>query len=345
MRSRQVEKRGLPPCTKPCEDCPEYLYNYDTLRETWMQACYSNGRQYYERIKYYLNNTFDHHLKEIVFVIAYDADHNAGIFLDFKAYKFFKQKLEKAAETGFDFPEVAPVKLSRKIPRVMRIFTSLRDFIRFSDQLRHKNRAIARQRYVNGVYLLERVNEVMEHKEPLLLALNAKMSEDDPKKVLQIGCVIFSSDKQQSLQRYHYYNRKDNFLSSNDSFLQRNSYEQDFPLESIEVPSLDKVLSKLKDDISQVDFLVTKAMSSEGVRNFFRAQGLEIEDKETIDTLSLHSALFQESRKYCSIEEIMKKLDIPFENHRLLNAGYNAIYTMQMFRALVSQEFCICLNL
>ena len=344
MSSRQVEKSALPPCSMVCENCPEYMYNYDTLRETWVRDCYRNGRQYYERIKYYLNNTFDHHLKEIVFVIAYDADHNAGIFLDFKAYKFFKEKMEKAVESGLEFPEVAPVKLSRKIPRVMRIFTSLKDFVRLSDQLRHKNRAIARQTYVNGVYLLERINEVMEEKEPLLLAFNAKMSEHDPKKVLQIGCVIFSLNKQQTLQGYHFYNRKENLLSPNNNILQENSDERDFPSGSMEVPSLDKFLSKLKEDISQVDFLVTNSMSSEGIQNFFRGQGLEVEVKETIDTLSLHSALFQKSRKESSMEEIMKKLDIPFENHRLLNAGHNAVYIMQMFRSLISKEFSICLS-
>lgn len=91
------------------------MYSFETLRETWLQACNGKGRQYYERIKYYFNNTSDRHLKEIVLVIAYGADQNAGIFLDFTAYKFFKERVEK--EIGQELTEVLPVKVSRKLHR------------------------------------------------------------------------------------------------------------------------------------------------------------------------------------------------------------------------------------
>lgn len=343
MSSSRADKRGLVPCTMVCKNCPEYMYSFETLRETWLRACNGKGRQYYERIKYYFNHTFDRHLKEIVLVIAYGADQNAGIFLDFTAYKFFKERVEK--EIGQELTEVLPVKVSRKTPQIMRMFTSLKDFIRFSDQLRHKNRAIARQRYVNGVYLLERVNEVMEQKEPLFLAFSAKISEHDPKAALQIGCVIFSLESQQGLQKYHYHHKNENLLLTSNNVLQDKHGDCNFPFGSTEVASLDAVLSKMQEDISRVDFLVTYSISLEGIQNFFRAQGLKVEAKETIDTLTLHAALFHESRKENSMEDILNKLEVPFETHRLLNAGYMVDYIRQMFRALLSQEFCICLNL
>ena len=317
------------------------MYNYETLKETWVRTCYTNGRQFYKRIKYYLNHTFDHHLKEIVFVVSYGADHNAGIFLDLKAYQFFKEKVEKAVDIGFQFPEVPPVKLSRKTPQIMRIFTSLKDFLRLRDQLRHKNLAIARQRYVNGVYLLERVNEVTEQKKPLFLAFNAEISKNDPRKVQQIGGVVFSLENQQRFQGYRFYSKKKNLSSLNNDTARGSHCDSDFPFEVIEFSILADVLSKLQKDISRADFLVTISMSSENVLNFFRTLELEVEHRETIDILNLYAALFHGSRKGSNLEEIMKTLGIPLEKHRLIDASYNAIYITQVFRALLSQEFSI----
>lgn len=339
-------KRGLLPCTMVCKDCPEFMYSYEKLRETWARACLNKGRHYYERIKYYFSHSFDRHLKDVVFVIAYGADHNAGIFLDFKAYEFVKEKVEKVVEMGDELPDVPPVKLSRKTPQIMRIFTSLEDFILFSNQLRHKNRAIDKQRYVNGLYLLERLNAVMDLKEPLFLAFNAKMSEYNPMKVLQIGCVVFSLESQEGVQKYHFYNKEEErlLLNKNNNIAQKYG-DCNFPHDSTEVPSLVEVLRKLQEDISQADFVVTHSMSSEGIRNFLRVQGLETEAKEAIDTMIIHSALFYESRKENSMEDVLKKLEIPFENHKLVNAGYNVVYIMQMFRALLRQELCMSLSL
>lgn len=340
MSSHQVTKRGLPPSAKVCVNCPEHMYNYETLKETWVRTCYTNGRQFYERIKYYLNHTFDHHLKEIVFVVSYGADHNAGIFLDFKAYQFFKEKVQKAVGMGFEFPEVPPVKLSRKTPQMMRIFTSLKDFFRLCDQLRHKNLAIARQRYVNGVYMLERVNEVMEQKKPLFLAFNAEFSNSNPRKVQKIGSVVFSLENQRRFRRYHFFSKKKNSPSLND-ITTGSHCGSDFPFEGIEFSVLADILCKLQKDISRVDFLVTISMSTESIRTFFRTQGLEVEHRETIDIFNLDAALFHESRKGNYLEEIMKSLAIPFEKHRLIDAGYNVIYITQILRTLLSQEFSI----
>lgn len=321
------------------------MYSYETLRETWVRACRDKGRSCHERIKYYFNHSaFDRHLKEMIFVIAYGIDHNAGIFLDYKGYTVFKEKMEKAAETGDDLPEVSPVKLSRKTPQIMRVFKSLKDFIVFSDQLRLKNRSIARQRHINGVYSLERINEVMDEKTPLFLAFNAKFSEQDPKKILQIGCVVFSLESQQDCKNYHVYIVKENSPLLSDNISVHENYA-DFLFASVEVLSITEMLNKFQGHISQVDFLITHSTSSEDIRNFLKAQGLDTEDKEIIDTLTLHFALFPESRKNNSMEEILKKLDIPFENHELQNAGCNAIYVMQMFRALLKKEYCACLSL
>ena len=132
---------------------------------------------------------------------------------------------------------------------------------------------------------------------------------------------------------------------TNNNVFQDKHGDFNFPFGSTEVASLDAVLSKMQEDISRVDFLVTYSISLEGIQNFFGAQGLKVEAKETIDTLTLHAALFHESRKENCMEDILNKLEVPFETHRLLNAGYMVDYIRQMFRALLSQEFCICLNL
>lgn len=344
MSGRRDNYRELFPCTMVCKSCPEYMYRYETLRETWVQACRDKGRHCYEKIKYYFNNVFDRHLQEMIFVIAYGVDHTAGIFLDFKGYTFFKEKMEKAADLGDMLPEISPAKLSRKTPQIMRIFKSLKDFIIFSDQLRHKNRSIIRQRHINGVYSLGRINEVMDEKTPSFLAFNAKFSDQDPKKILQLGCVIFSLESQQECsKKHHVYIVKENSATLNENILQK--HYDDLLFGTIEVASLSEILDKFQDNISQADFLIAHSTSSEDIRNFLRAQGLDVEDKEIIDTLTLHYALFPECRKENSMEEILKKLDIPFDTHKLQNAGYSAFCIMQMFRALLKREFCECLSL
>ena len=343
MSGRQENYRDILPCTMVCKNCPHYMYSYDTLRETWVQACRDKGRHCYEKIKYYFNHTFDRHLKEMIFVVAYGVDHKAGIFLDFKGYTFFKEKMEKAADSADRLPEVSPVQLSRKTPQIMRIFKSLKDFIIFSDQLRLKNRSIIRQRHINGVYSLGRINEVMDEKTPSFLAFNAKFSEQDPEKILQLGYVIFTLESQQECEKHHLYIVKENSPTLNENILQRPF--DDLLLDTFEVASLTEILNKFQDGISQVDFLMTHSTSSEDIRNFLRAQALDVEDKEIIDTLTLHSALFPMCRKVNSMEEILKNLDIPFETHKLQNAGYNAFCIMLMFRALLKREFCECLSL
>lgn len=341
--SRRADYRDMLSYTMVCKNCPEYMYNYETLRETWVQACRAKGRACYERIKYYFTHSFDRHLKEMIFVIAYGVDHTAGIFLDYKGYTFFKEKMEKAADSGDKLPEVSPSKVSRKTPQMMRIFKSLKDFNIFSDQLRQKNRSIVRQRHINGVYFLERINEVMKEKTPSFLAFNAKVSEQDPKKILQIGCVVFSTESQQDCKKCHVYIVKENYPSLSENFPHQKC--DDFAAGTSEMAGLAEIMNKLQDNISGVDFLITHSTSSEDIRNFLKAQGLDTGDKEIIDTLTLYSALFPESRKDNTMEELLKKLDVPFDSCKLQNAGYNAFYIMLMFRALLKKEFCACLSL
>ena len=319
------------------------MYSYDTLKETWVQACRAKGRTCSERIKYYFTYTFDRHLKEMIFVIAYGIDHTAGIFLDYKGYIFFKEKMEKVADSGDKLPEVSPLKVSRKTPQMMRIFKSLKDFNIFSDQLRQKNRSIIQQRHVNGVYFLERISEVMEEKTPSYLAFNAKVSEQDPKKILQIGCAVFSTESQEDYKTCHVYIVKENNPSLNENILHPKC--DDFSPGASEMSSLTEIMDKLQDNISGVDFLITHSTSSEDIRNFLKAHGLDTGDKEILDTLTIYSALFPESRKDNTMEEILKKLDIPFESCKLQNAGYNAFYIMRMFQALLKKEFFACLTL
>ena len=341
--SRRADYRDVLSYAMVCKNCPEYMYSYETLKETWIQACRAKGRTCYERIKYYFTHTFDRHLKEMIFVIAYGIGHTAGIFLDYKGYTFFKEKVEKAADSGDKLPEVSPLKVSRKIPQMMRIFKSLKDFNIFSDQLRQKNRSIIRQRHMNGVYFLERISEVMEEKTPSFLAFNAKVSGQDPKKILQIGSVVFSTESQQDCKKCHVY-----IVKENNPLLGKNIPHQkcdDFSLGKSEMAGLNEIMDKLQDNIARVDFLITHSTSSEDIRNFLEAHGLDTGDKEILDTLTIYSALFPESRKDNTMEDILKKLDIPFESCKLQNAGNNAFYIMRMFQALLKKEFCACLSL
>lgn len=341
--SRRADYKDILSYTMVCKNCPEYMYSYETLRETWVQACRAKGRSCYERIKCYFAHSFDRHLKEMIFVIAYGADHTAGIFLDYKGYTSFKEKMEKAADSGDKLPEVSPLKVSRKTPQMMRIFESLKDFNIFSDQLRQKNRSIVRQRHINGVYFLERINEVMEEKTPSFLAFNTKFSEKDPKKILQIGCVVFSTESPEDCKKCHVYMVKENYPSLSGNIPNRNC--DNLAPGTSEMADLAEIMNKFQDKISRVDFLITHSTSSEDIRNFLRAQGLDTGGKEIIDTVTLYSALFPESRKQNTIEEILKKLDVPFESCKLKNAGYNAFYIMLMLRALLKKEFCACLSL
>ena len=335
--SRRADYRDVLSYTMVCKNCLGYMYSYETLRETWVQACRVKGRNCYERIKYYFNHSFDRHLKEMIFVIAYGVDHTAGIFLDYKGYTFLKEKIEKAADSGDKLPEVSPLKVSRKTPQMMRIFKSLKDFNIFSDQLRQKNRSIVRQRHINGVYFLERINEVMEEKTPSFLAFSVKFSEQDPKKILQIGCVVFSTENQHFCKNCHVYMVKENYIPNQNC--------DDFAPGTSEMVDLAEIINKFQENISRVDFLITHSTSSEDIRNFLRAQGLDTGDKEVIDTLTLYSALFPESRKDNTMEKILKKLDVPFESCKLQNAGYKAFYNMLMFRALLKKEYCECFSL
>ena len=342
-RRRLKEDIGLAPLSKMCENCPRYLYSFERIRETWTRDCQNKGKQYYERIKYYFKFSLNRHLKDIIFVIAYGVDHCARIFLDFKAHCFLKEKVEKATELT-ELPEVAPIMVSSKTPPIMRIFTSLKELTLFAEQLRCKNRAIFRQRHVNGVYLLERISEAMELKQPLYLALRASISEYDPNQIWQIGCMVFSLESQHFEESYHFCHSMANLSVVNKNNLQHTQDKCTASNESTKVLNLTDFLTKLRKDISRVDFLVTHAMSSKGVQDFLRKQGVDAEVKETIDTLSIHSALFYESRKENSMEEILKQLGIPFESHQLQNAAYNAVYIAKMLRALLSQEFSICLS-
>lgn len=319
------------------------MYSFETLKETWTRVCREKGRHYYERIKHYFSHSFDRHLKEMIFVVAYGLDHNAGIFLDYEGYKLFKEKMKKAAEIAEDLPDVQPVKLSRKTPQIMRIFKTLKDFVIFNDQLRQKNRSIVRQRHINGVYSLERINEVMDQKSPSFLAFNVKFFHKDPTKILQVGYVVFSLESQQDGENHHLFLVKENIPMLNNNVLLENS--DDVLFGSVEVSGLTDIMNKFQENILQVDFLITHSTSSEDIRNFLKAQGLHAEHKEIIDTLTLHSALFPNSRKRNSLEEILRKLEIPFEMCKLQNAGYNAFYIMQIFRALLKKEYCTYRNL
>lgn len=202
-RRRLKEDIGLAPLSKMCENCPRYLYSFETVRETWIRDCQNKGRQYHERIKYYFKFSLNRHLKDIIFVIAYGVDHCARIFLDFKAHCFLKEKVEKAIELADQLSEVSPIMVSRKTPQIMRIFTSLKEFTLFAEQLRSKNRAIFRQRHVNGVYVLERISDVMSLKQPSFLAFSTNISEYDPNQIRQIGCVVFSLESQDFLIAAH----------------------------------------------------------------------------------------------------------------------------------------------
>ena len=278
-------------------------------------------------------------------MIAYGVDHCARIFLDFKAHCFLKEKVEKAIELADQLSEVSPIMVSRKTPQIMRIFTSLKEFTLFAEQLRSKNRAIFRQRHVNGVYVLERISDVMELKQPSFLAFSANISEYDPTQIWQIGCVVFSLESQKFEESYHFcHSSKADFHVVNKNNLQQNQDQCTSSNESTKVLILKDFLLKFQKDISRVDFLVSHSMSLKGVQDFLRKQGVDAEVKEAIDTLSIHSALFYESRKENSMEEILKQLEIPFESCQLQNAAYNAVYIAKMLRALLSQEFSICLS-
>lgn len=334
----RLEDRCTLPCSMVCQNCPEYMYSFETLRETWTRASREEGKHCYERIKYYFSHSFDRHLKEMIFVVAYDLDHNAGIFLDYKGYTFFKEKIDKAAEMTKNLPDVEPVKLSRKTPQIMRVFKTLKDFVIFHDQLRQKNRSIARQRHINGVHTLQRINEVIEQKSPLFLAFNVKFFEQDPTKILQIGYVVFSLESEQDGENYHLFLVKENVPLLNNN-TQLESYDVSL-FRSAEVARLIDIITKLQENVSHVDFLITHSTSLEDIRSFLKSQGLREEHKEIIDTLTLHSALFPDSRKNNSIEDILMKLEIPCEIRKLQNAGYNAFYIMKIFLSLLKQDYC-----
>ncbi|XP_022797875.1 uncharacterized protein LOC111336109 [Stylophora pistillata] len=339
----RLEDRCTLPCSMVCKNCPDYMYNFETLRETWTRASREQGKNCYERIKYYFNHSFDRHLKEMIFVVAYGLDHNAGIFLDFKGYELFKEKMEKAAEMTKNLPDVEPVKLSRKTPQIMRVFKTLKDFVIFNDQLRQKNRSIARQRHINGVHSLQRINETIDQKPPLFLAFNVKFFEQDYTKILQIGYVVFSLESEQDGENSHLFLVKENISLLNNN-TQLENYDTSL-FRNAEVARLTDIITKLQVHISKVDFLMTHSTSTEDIRSFLKSQGLHEEHKEIIDTLTLYSVFFPDSRKNNSIEDILIKLEIPCEIRRLQNAGYNAFCIMKIFLSLLKQEYCECLKL
>lgn len=51
----------------------------------------------------------------MIFVVVYDFDYNVGIFLDYKGYIFFKEKIDKVVEMIKNLFDVELVKLFWKI--------------------------------------------------------------------------------------------------------------------------------------------------------------------------------------------------------------------------------------
>lgn len=91
------------------------MYSFEMLREIWIWVSCEEGKYCYEWIKYYFSYFFDCYLKEMIFVVVYDFDYNVGIFLDYKGYIFFKEKIDKVVEMIKNLFDVELVKLFWKI--------------------------------------------------------------------------------------------------------------------------------------------------------------------------------------------------------------------------------------
>ena len=315
------------------KQCPDYMYSYVALRETWMEACRTKGAHCREGASHFFTYTLSRYLKNTVFVVAYGSDHTAGIFVDYKVYKTLKEKLEKAVDTSEKLPDVSPVKLSRKRPQIPRMFKTMKEFNTSIDQLWQKNHAIAKQRHLNGVHLLNRIAAIMNKKETVCLALCGEISDRNPKRILQMGWVVFELHARPERQECHHYIVEENSLGDTN-----NSSED---LGNSEVLRLAEILSRFRDHISQAHFLLVHSMSSAEVRTFFASHGVNTGAIEVIDTLTLHFTICPDSRNQNSFEEILIELNIPFDSCKLQNAGCNAAYLAEMFRVLLSKEFTL----
>lgn len=327
----------------PCNECPEYLYDFCKIRDCWVTICKEKSADDGTEASKFFKRVFKRHLKEVCFVTAFDCNDRAKLFVDYLVYLKIKSKLQRVI--GTKLPNIPPVRISpRNLPCRKHMFAAESDFNRCLENLKRKNEEILFQRNVRGIRLLDSIRESLNEKPCVILAMDMEVFENNPKEILEIGYAIFSMDSietDQILACKHYI-ITDNKHLKNKNLMPDNRDKFRFGItEDISMAAAKK---RIEEVVGRVNYIAAHAAGS--LVEYLKQRGINLRPGvQVIDTKLLHTAVcpFVGEHAQRDLCKIMDDLDIPLDSSDsiddvsqvLNNAGNDAFYTMEVFKTLV----------
>ena len=124
-RGRQANHRKFPSSAIiMCQDRPEFMYSFETLRENWTQACSKYGREYHLRLRYYFKS------------FLWSPTASITLLADFSSRTKWRGLCMWKVADNFR-TSLLQIKVPRESPCAMRIFNS-----EITNQLRHKSKLV-----------------------------------------------------------------------------------------------------------------------------------------------------------------------------------------------------------
>ncbi|KAK3728474.1 hypothetical protein QZH41_002336 [Actinostola sp. cb2023] len=328
----------------PCEECPDYLYDYNKIRDSWIDMCNERSPDDGAEAAKFFKRVYRRHLQKTLFVTAFDCSDRAKLFVDYIVYMKIKSKLQRSL--GFNLSHIPPVRLTtRKLPCRKHIFASEEDFNRCIENLRRKNDEILFQRNVRGIRLLDQIRKRLKEQPCLILAMDFEVFEDNPKEILEIGYTLFrmvTLETNCHIITCNHYVITDNKHLKNENLMPDN--RDKFMFGVTEEISFSAAKTIIEDVVARVDYVVAHAAGS--LVDYLDQRGINLHGVQVIDTKLLHTAVcpFVGEHAQRDLYRVMSDFDIPLDSNAdtcidadqvLNNAGNDAFYTMEVFKTLV----------
>ncbi|XP_032232509.1 uncharacterized protein LOC5507893 isoform X1 [Nematostella vectensis] len=321
-----------------CKECPDYLYDYDNLRDHWQRFCLNMEPTAGLQAKSFFKTVFNQHLKSNVFVTAFDCSNVAKLFVDYNVYCKIKEKLER--RVGLKVPQEAPVRITkRRLPCVKHMFASNKDMEKCIENLKRKNEEIAFQMEVRGIRLFQTIQSNLAEQARKVLALDLELYEDDPTRILEIGFTLFRMHASIE-QGCHVFKCRHIIIKENQHLFNKDIFPDNrnkFNFGTTQFLCFSRAKSTLKAVLSEAEIIT--AHSAANLTDYLRERGVDLPD--IVDTRLLYLAAFPSAKHQQNLARILNELHIKhdynnnFLSDQLHNAGNDAYYTMEIFKELV----------
>ena len=163
-----------------------------------------------------------------------------------------------------------------------------------------------------------------------VLAFDVEVYEHDHSTLLEVGFVVTSFDAAAVSKKSYHYIINENIHFKNKDEVPDNRDRFEFGT-SQRMP-LREAIAGFKHHLAQTDVLITHSGFHDEA--YLSTYGISLAGKPMFDTQILALALMHGRPSLYGLKRLLRDLAIPFDESLLHNAGNDALYTMEAFRAL-----------